>query len=68
MGAKTIYDGVVNAVDVFDERHKAWIPYAYAILGSLFLASSSLLVKYNKEFPAFELIYWRSIFVLVVNT
>ena len=68
MGVKRIYDGVVHAVDLFDERHKNWIPYAYALLASFFLTLLTLLVKYNKEFPAFELVYWRSIFVLVVSS
>ena len=67
MAAKRFYEKIVTTVDQFDERHKNWIPYAYAMLASFFLALSSLLVKYNKEFPAFELVYWRSIFILLVT-
>lgn len=67
MGFKEIYQKISESIDKFDHRNEQWIPYVYASLGIFFMACSSLVCKYFKDFPVFELIYFRSIFIVIFN-
>lgn len=67
MKFKEAYDAVSNTFDRLEKGYPDVVPYIYAIVSSLFMALGSLLVKTCKEFPAYEIIYFRSIFIMLLT-
>ncbi|KAL4490918.1 hypothetical protein ABPG72_008654 [Tetrahymena utriculariae] len=67
MKLKEIYDQTVNVFEKLDEKYQHKIPYIYAIIGSFTMALASLVTKKLNHIPVFELLYFRSIFVLIFN-
>lgn len=68
MKFKDFYEAISNLFDKLENMYPNVTPYLYAILSSLFMAIGSLLVKQCKEFPAYEFIFFRSIFLLLATS
>ncbi|KAL4435998.1 hypothetical protein ABPG74_022233 [Tetrahymena malaccensis] len=64
---KIVYHQTSQIFESLELKYPNQIPYIYAIVSSLFVALSSLIVKFCKEIPAYEQVYFRSIILIFIT-